>query len=104
MTETLTRAGIAEQVQKTLGFSFSESNEMVDSLVNEMCASLEKYGSLKISSFGTFTVKQKSQRIGRNPKTKEEAVISPRKVVSFYSSNILTDIVNGGTGAGKSDD
>ncbi len=94
MTNTLTRADIAEQVQKSLGFSFSESNELVDSLVEEMCIALENVGSLKISSFGTFTVNQKAQRIGRNPKTKEEAVITPRKVVSFYSSNILVDEIN----------
>ncbi len=94
MTNTLTRAEIAAQVQKILGFSFSESTEMVDSLVEEMCVSLEKNGGLKISSFGTFTVNQKGQRIGRNPKTKEEAIITPRKVVSFYSSNILVDEVN----------
>jgi integration host factor subunit alpha len=95
MTDTLTRADIAAQVQKNLGFSFSESNELVDSLVEEMCIALETIGSLKVSSFGTFVVNQKGQRIGRNPKTKEEAVITPRKVVSFYSSNILVDEVNG---------
>lgn len=94
MTNTLTRADIAEQVQKTLGFSFSESTDMVDSLVEEMCIALEKVGSLKISSFGTFVVNQKGQRIGRNPKTKEEAIISARKVISFYASNILADEVN----------
>ena len=94
MTNTLTRAEIATHVQKTLGFSFSESTGMVDSLVEEMCICLENNGELKISSFGTFMVNQKAQRIGRNPKTKEEAVITPRKVVSFYSSNILVDAVN----------
>jgi len=94
MTDTLTRAEIAANVQKSLGFSFSESTELVDSLVEEMCISLERTGGLKISSFGTFTVNQKAQRIGRNPKTKEEAIISPRKVISFYSSNILVDAVN----------
>ncbi len=101
---TLTRADIAEQVQKLLGFSFSESTEMVDSLIEEMCQILEKNGSLKISSFGTFTVNQKGQRIGRNPKTKEEAVITPRKVISFYASNILGDAVNGTNTASGSDD
>jgi integration host factor subunit alpha len=94
MTKTLTRATIAAQVQKSLGFSFTESTEIVDSLVDEMCNCLEKNGSLKISSFGTFVVNQKKQRIGRNPKTKKEAVITPRKVVSFYTSNILADEVN----------
>lgn len=96
MTETLTRATIAEIVHKTIGFSFSESSELVDSLVDEISNALAKEENLKISSFGTFTVNQKSARIGRNPKTKEEAVIAPRKVVSFYASNILTDLVNEG--------
>ena len=69
---------------------------MVDSLVDEMVGAINDKGTLKISSFGTFTVNQKAERIGRNPKTKEEAIISARKVVSFYASNILTDSVNGG--------
>lgn len=95
MTGTLTRANIAEHFQKSLGFSFSESTEYVDSMVEELCEGIMKNGHLKVSSFGTFQVNQKKQRIGRNPKTKEEAVITPRKVVSFYSSNILVDEING---------
>lgn len=95
MAKTLTRADIAEAVQKSLGFSFSESVELVDSIVDELCNSIEKNGTLKVSSFGTFNVNSKRQRIGRNPKTKQEAVISPRKVVSFYASNILNDKLNG---------
>jgi len=94
MTETLTRASIAEIVHKKIGFSFSESSELVDSVVDEVIKGLDKDGILKISSFGTFTVNEKKARIGRNPKTKEEAVISARKVVSFYASNILNDVVN----------
>lgn len=94
MTETLTRATIAETIHKKIGFSFSESSELVDSLVDEIIKGLDKDDNLKISSFGTFSVNEKKARIGRNPKTKEEAVISPRKVVSFYPSNILNDAVN----------
>lgn len=91
---SLTRAGIAEEIQKKLGFSFSESTSIVDMLVDELCDALEKNDSLKVTSFGTFSVRQKKPRIGRNPKTKEEAVISGRKVVSFYSSNLLDDELN----------
>lgn len=94
MSKTLTRATIAEIVHKKIGFSFSESSELVDSLVDEIIRGLDKKGVLKISSFGTFTVNEKKARIGRNPKTKEEAIITPRKVVSFYASNILTDLIN----------
>ncbi len=92
--KTLTRANIAEIVQKSLGFSFSESVELVDSIVDELCNSIEKNGTLKISSFGTFNVNSKRQRVGRNPKTKQEAIIAPRKVISFYASNILNDKLN----------
>ena len=94
MTNTLTRADIAESIQKQLGFSYSESSEIIHSFIDEICKSLDKEGFLKVSSFGTFNVKQKKARIGRNPKTKEEAVISARKVVSFYASNILNDKIN----------
>ena len=90
----LTRADIATEIQKKLGFSFSESNSMVDSMVDELCAGLKQEDILKISGFGTFSVKEKAARIGRNPKTKEEAVISARKVVSFYSSNLLDEEIN----------
>lgn len=92
--KTLTRAEIAESVQRSLGFSFSESVEIVDSMVEELCKALEAIGTLKISSFGTFAVNSKKQRVGRNPKTKQEAVIAPRKVVSFYASNILNEKIN----------
>ncbi len=94
MPNTLTRSNIAELVQRTLGFSFSESVEMVDSLIEEMCNSIENNGALKISSFGSFAVNSKRARVGRNPKTKKEAVIAPRKVISFYASNVLNDEIN----------
>jgi integration host factor subunit alpha len=92
--EALTRAGIAEAVYKNVGISLSESLEIVDNIVEDVCLALESEGEVKISSFGTFTVNTKSKRIGRNPKTKKEAVIAARKVVSFYSSNILNDNIN----------
>lgn len=94
MSNNLTRADIAAEIQRKLGFSFSESNSIVDSLIEEFCEALKKEGILKITSFGTFNVKEKAARVGRNPKTKEEAVISARKVISFYSSNLLDQELN----------
>lgn len=93
-SKTLTRAEIAEKIQEQLGLSFSEAMEILDNIITETCDQIAEFGNLKISSFGTFMVNEKKERVGRNPKTKEEAVISARKVVSFYSSNHLNDEVN----------
>lgn len=92
--QTLTRSDLAEAIHKKLGFSISESAEKVDFIVDELVSSLKENGEVKISSFGTFEVRSKGERIGRNPKTKVEAVIKPRKVVSFYISNVLFDKIN----------
>lgn len=106
MTETITRADLADAVYQEVGLSHAESSEIVDSVFEEIRDALDAEGQVKISSFGTFAVREKSQRIGRNPKTKEEAVISARKVVTFHASNILVDRVNkqnSGGGDGGSD-
>jgi integration host factor subunit alpha len=91
---TLTRSNISESIHKKLGFSISESAEMVDFIIDDLVTSLKANGEVKISSFGTFEVRSKAARIGRNPKTKAEAIIKPRKVVSFYISNVLFDKIN----------
>jgi integration host factor subunit alpha len=91
---SLTRADIADEIQRKLGFSFSEANNTVDLLVDELCDGVVNDGNLKVTSFGTFTVREKKPRIGRNPKTKVEAVISGRKVVSFYCSSMLDEEIN----------
>lgn len=92
--DTVTRAYLADMVFQELGFSRAESSDMVDAVIEEVLDGLEEAGTVKISSFGTFKVRQKAQRVGRNPKTKVEVPISARKVVSFYPSNLLKKDIN----------
>ncbi len=93
-SKTLTRADLSAVVYRELGLSLSESTQLVDAVLEEMIQALEKEDSLKLSSFGTFTIRKKKQRVGRNPKTGVEVPISPRAVVSFNASNILKQEVN----------
>jgi integration host factor subunit alpha len=84
-----TRSTLSEAVYKNVGLSRNESSELVDSVFNEISKSLILGSDVKISSFGTFIVRNKKERVGRNPKTGEEVPISARKVVTFRSSNVL---------------
>ena len=93
--KTLTRAHLAEAVYQEVGLSRSESAQLVDSILSEIGDSLIKDGIVKISSFGTFSVRRKGQRIGRNPKTGEEVPILPRRVLVFRPSQVLKDRING---------
>lgn len=93
--KTLTRAHLAEAVYQEVGLSRSESAELVDSILGEIGDSLVRDGIVKISSFGTFSVRSKGQRIGRNPKTGEEVPILPRRVLVFRPSQVLKDRING---------
>jgi integration host factor subunit alpha len=93
-SKTLTRADLSAVVYRDLGLSLSESTQLVDAVLEEMIIALEKEDSLKLSSFGTFSVRTKKQRIGRNPKTGIEVPITPRAVISFNASNILKAEVN----------
>ncbi|MGI9450007.1 MAG: integration host factor subunit alpha [Geminicoccaceae bacterium] len=93
--KTLTRAHLAEAVYQEVGLSRSESAELVDSILSEIGDSLVRDGIVKISSFGTFSVRSKGQRIGRNPKTGEEVPILPRRVLVFRPSQVLKDRING---------
>ena len=93
--ETLTRADLTESVYRNIGLSRNESSELVEAVLEEVCACLEKGEEVKLSSFGTFSVHSKSERVGRNPKTGIEAVITPRRVLSFRPSHILKDRVDG---------
>jgi integration host factor subunit alpha len=93
--KTLTRAHLAEAVYQEVGLSRSESAELVDSILSEIGDSLVRDGIVKISSFGTFSVRSKGQRIGRNPKTGEEVPIVPRRVLVFRPSQVLKDRING---------
>ena len=87
--KTMTRADLADSVYESVGLSRSESSNLVDSVFDIMADAIVDEGSLKLSSFGSFFVRSKSERIGRNPKTGVEAVITPRKVVTFKPSHVL---------------
>lgn len=95
--QTLTRADLAEAVYEKVGLSRSECGKLVEQILDEMSDSLVKGGSLKLSSFGSFAVRQKNERIGRNPKTGVEVPITPRKVVVFKASHVLKDKINNGS-------
>jgi integration host factor subunit alpha len=92
---TLTRAHLAEAVYQEVGLSRSESADLVDRILTEIGDSLVADGVVKISSFGTFSVRRKGRRIGRNPKTGEEVPIMPRRVLVFRPSQLLKDRING---------
>ncbi len=94
-SKTVTRADLTDAVLSKMG-SLSRSNtaKLVDEILETVSQELEVGNTVKISSFGTFLVRSKNQRIGRNPKTGEEAIINPRKVVSFNASPILKHIIN----------
>ena len=94
MAKTVTRADLTESVYRSIGLSRNESSDLVESVLEEICACLEAGEDVKLSSFGTFSVQSKRQRVGRNPKTGVEAVITPRRVLSFRPSHILKDRVD----------
>ncbi len=91
---TVTRAQLAEAVYQEVGLSRNESAELVDIILEEISQALLRNETVKLSSFGTFQVRSKGQRIGRNPKTGEEVPILPRKVLVFRASHVLKDRIN----------
>jgi integration host factor subunit alpha len=92
---TLTRADLTEVVFQAVGLSRNESAQMVEDILEELCSALARGETVKLSSFGTFAVRQKSRRMGRNPKTGEEVPIAPRRVLVFRPSHVLKAIING---------
>lgn len=92
---TMTRAQLAEAIYAQVGLSRNDSAQLLETVLAEMTQALEAGQSVKISSFGTFSVRQKGRRIGRNPKTGEEVPILPRKVLIFRPSQVLRARVNG---------
>jgi integration host factor subunit alpha len=92
---TLTRADLAEAVYKRIGLSRSESSALVELMLNEISAAVERGENVKLSSFGSFIVRSKGERIGRNPKTGVEVPITPRRVMVFKASNVLKGRING---------
>ncbi|PVA08109.1 integration host factor subunit alpha [Thalassorhabdomicrobium marinisediminis] len=94
--KTLTRMDLAEAVHEEVGLSRNESAELVESVLTHMSDALARGDSVKISSFGTFSIRDKAARIGRNPKTGEEVPITPRRVLSFRPSHLMKDRVAAG--------
>lgn len=92
--KTLTRADLAEAIYEEVGLSRNESAELVEAVLSEVSRALVREGSVKISSFGSFNVRRKGARVGRNPRSKEEVPIEPRKVISFKASHVLKDRIN----------
>ena len=80
---TITRAHLSEAVYQEVGLSRNESAELLESVLNEISEALADGETVKLSSFGSFSVRQKGQRIGRNPKTGEQVPILPRRVLVF---------------------
>ncbi|QDL93374.1 integration host factor subunit alpha [Paroceanicella profunda] len=93
-SKTLTRMDLSEAVYREVGLSRNESAVLVESVLEHMSDALVKGETVKISSFGTFTVRAKSERMGRNPKTGEEVPIEPRRVLVFRASHIMKDRLN----------
>jgi len=92
---TITRAQLGESVYQEVGLSRSESADLLESVLLHVSDALTRGETVKISSFGSFSVRQKGQRIGRNPKTGEEVPILPRKVLVFRPSQVLKSRING---------
>ncbi len=93
--KTVTRADLAEAVYRRLGLSRTESAAMVEMVLEEICDAIISGDTVKLSSFGSFVVRNKGQRIGRNPKTGVEVPIEPRRVMVFKPSNVLKARING---------
>jgi integration host factor subunit alpha len=91
---TITRADLSEAVFQEVGLSRNESSDLVETILSEVVEALARGESVKISSFGSFTVRDKGQRVGRNPKTGQEVPILPRRVLVFRASNVLKSLIN----------
>ena len=95
MPRTITRAELSESIHKNVGLSRNDSSDLLEMVLNEISTSLSNGESVKIASFGSFSVRQKKERLGRNPKTGEEVPITPRKVLTFRPSQMLRAKVRG---------
>lgn len=88
---TLTRADLAEMLHRTVGLSRAQSAGLVERVITHMCEALDRGENVKISGFGTFVLRDKGERIGRNPKSGVEVPIAPRRVLTFRASQLLRD-------------
>jgi integration host factor subunit alpha len=93
--KTLTRADLSESVHRQIGLSRTESADLVKLVLDEVSEALVNGENVKLSSFGTFMVRAKRGRVGRNPKTGVEVPITPRRVLVFRPSQIMRNLVNG---------
>ena len=94
-SKTITRADLAEAVYRQIGLSRSEAATLVEVVLAQITAAAARGENIKISSFGTFIIRAKRERLGRNPKTGEEVPITPRRVMTFKPSNIMKRRING---------
>lgn len=94
--KSVTRADLAEAVYQSIGLSRAEASDLVEQVLREICDTLAKGKAIKLSGFGSFTVRDKAARVGRNPKTKEEVSIEPRRVLTFSPSSVLKAHINDG--------
>ncbi len=93
-TKTITRADLMEAIYREVGLSRNESADMVETILDHISQALTKGETVKISSFGSFSVREKAQRVGRNLKTGEAVPILPRRVLVFRASHVLKDGIN----------
>ena len=94
MTNNITRDNISEFINQEFGLSKKDCNDLVNDIIEEIIKGLNEHKIVKIHNFGTFKLKRKKARIGRNPKTKVEVMILPRKVISFIPSKSLLNKIN----------
>lgn len=94
--KTLTRMDLSDAIVRNVGLSRNESSGMVETVLDHISDALVNGDQVKISSFGTFSIRDKSARVGRNPKTGEEVPISPRRVLTFRPSHLLKERVAAG--------
>ena len=91
---TITRADVAEKIYEEIGLSRKDSNDILDMILDEIVQELSSGKDVKLSSFGTFSLRDKRARSGRNPKTGVEAVITSRRVISFKPSQTMRKVIN----------
>ncbi|MFQ1700747.1 integration host factor subunit alpha [Loktanella agnita] len=94
--KTLTRMDLADAVHNQVGLSRNDSADLVESVLNHVSDALVRGETVKVSSFGTFSVREKAARVGRNPKTGQEVPIHPRRVLTFRPSHLMKDRVAAG--------
>ncbi len=103
VSRTITRADLADAVYRAVGLSRAESASMVETVLGEIADVIASGETVKLSSFGSFVVRAKGERLGRNPKTGVEAAIAPRRVIVFKASHVLKARINGDSVDGLSD-